>query len=297
MAAIQDTTGDKMFNILCYTIMTLLLLIILYPLIFVLSASISDPLMVGSGKVILLPKGFTLEGYKRVFQDSDILTGYANTFFYTTVGTCINLLVTIPAGYALSRKTLPGKGFLMSYFMIPMYFSGGLIPTFLIVNQLGLYNTRAVMLLMFAFNMYNCIICRTFFSGIPKEMEEASIIDGCNVPQTFIKVVLPLSKALIGVMVLYFAVAHWNTYFTAMIYLKDASKQPLQLVLRKILVLESSSAEMLQGAAEEAALVKFKLKELIKYAVIVVSSLPVLILYPFLQKYFDQGVMIGSVKG
>ena len=297
MAAIQDTTGDKIFNILCYTIMTLLLLMILYPLIFVLSASISDPLMVGSGKVILLPKGFTLEGYKRVFQDSDILTGYANTFFYTTVGTCINLLVTIPAGYALSRKTLPGKRFLMYYFMIPMYFSGGLIPTFLIVNKLGLYNTRAVMLLMFAFNMYNCIICRTFFSGIPKEMEEASIIDGCNVPQTFIKVVLPLSKAVIGVMVLYFAVAHWNTYFSAMIYLKDVSKQPLQLVLRKILVLESSSAEMLQSGAEEAALAKFKLKELIKYAVIVVSSLPVLILYPFLQKYFDQGVMIGSVKG
>ena len=251
--------------------------------------------MVASGKVLLLPKGFTLDGYRRVFQDKSILTGYANTIFYTTVGTLINLAVTVPAGYALARSTLPGKKFFMTYFMIPMYFGGGLIPTFLVVNALHLYNTRAVMVLLYAFSMYNCIICRTFFSSLPKEVEEAAIIDGCTSFQVFWQIVLPLSKALMGVMVLYFAVAHWNTYFAALIYLRDADKHPLQLVLRKILILETASDDMI--GMEEAALAKLQLKELVKYAVIIVSSLPVLILYPFLQKYFDQGVMIGSVKG
>ncbi len=295
MAVIKETPGDRIFRALCYFIMTLLLLLVLCPLIFVCSASVSDPSMVASGKVLLLPKGFTLDGYRRVFQDKSILTGYANTIFYTTVGTLINLAVTVPAGYALARSTLPGKKFFMTYFMIPMYFGGGLIPTFLVVNALHLYNTRAVMVLLYAFSMYNCIICRTFFSSLPKEVEEAAIIDGCTSFQVFWQIVLPLSKALMGVMVLYFAVAHWNTYFAALIYLRDADKHPLQLVLRKILILETASDDMI--GMEEAALAKLQLKELVKYAVIIVSSLPVLILYPFLQKYFDQGVMIGSVKG
>lgn len=295
MAVIKETPGDRIFRALCYFIMTLLLLLVLCPLIFVCSASVSDPSMVASGKVLLLPKGFTLDGYRRVFQDKSILTGYANTIFYTTVGTLINLAVTVPAGYALARSTLPGKKFFMTYFMIPMYFGGGLIPTFLVVNALHLYNTRAVMVLLYAFSMYNCIICRTFFSSLPKEVEEAAIIDGCTSFQVFWQIVLPLSKALMGVMVLYFAVVHWNTYFAALIYLRDADKHPLQLVLRKILILETASDDMI--GMEEAALAKLQLKELVKYAVIIVSSLPVLILYPFLQKYFDQGVMIGSVKG
>ena len=295
MAVIKETPGDRIFRALCYFIMTLLLLLVLCPLIFVCSASVSDPSMVASGKVLLLPKGFTLDGYRRVFQDKSILTGYANTIFYTTVGTLINLAVTVPAGYALARSTLPGKKFFMTYFMIPMYFGGGLIPTFLVVNALHLYNTRAVMVLLYAFSMYNCIICRTFFGGLPKEVEEAAIIDGCTSFQVFWQIVLPLSKALMGVMVLYFAVAHWNTYFSALIYLRDTDKHPLQLVLRKILILETASDDMI--GMEEAALAKLQLKELVKYAVIIVSSLPVLILYPFLQKYFDQGVMIGSVKG
>lgn len=295
MAVIKETPGDRIFRALCYFIMTLLLLLVLCPLIFVCSASVSDPSMVASGKVLLLPKGFTLDGYRRVFQDKSILTGYANTIFYTTVGTLINLAVTVPAGYALARSTLPGKKFFMTYFMIPMYFGGGLIPTFLVVNALHLYNTRAVMVLLYAFSMYNCIICRTFFSSLPKEVEEAAVIDGCTPLQIFWQIVLPLSKALMGVMVLYFAVAHWNTYFSALIYLRDTDKHPLQLVLRKILVLETASDDMI--GMEEAALAKLQLKELVKYAVIIVSSLPVLILYPFLQKYFDQGVMIGSVKG
>lgn len=297
MVAIRDSASDRRFRAFCYAVITILLIIIMYPLIYVLSASISNPEQVASGEVILLPKGFTLEGYQRVFQDENIVTGYANTIFYTVVGTLVNLIVTVPAGYALARKTMPGRKILMTYFLIPMYFSGGLIPTFLVVNQLGLYNTWAVIPLLYAFVMYYCIICRTFFAGMPKELEEASIIDGCTPIQTFFRVILPLSKALIGVMVLYFAVERWNTYFAAMIYLKDQNKFPLQLVLRRILILEQTSSEMLSASGEGAAAVKFQLKELIKYAVIVVSSLPVLVLYPFVQKYFEQGVMIGSVKG
>ncbi|MEN6316742.1 MAG: carbohydrate ABC transporter permease [Clostridiaceae bacterium] len=297
MAAIRDSAGDRRFRVFCYIFVTILLIIVMYPLIYVISASVSDPKMVASGKIILLPKGFTLEGYRRIFQDDNILTGYANTIFYTTVGTMINLAVTVTAGYALARRTLPGRRILTTYFLIPMYFSGGLIPTFLLVNHLGLYNTRAVMVLIYAFNMYYCIMCRTFFCSLPKELEEAAVIDGSTPIQTFLRVVLPLSKALLGVMVLYFSVEHWNTYFIALIYLKDQAKLPLQLVLRKILVLEQTSANMLNNTGEDAAAAKFQLKELIKYAVIIVSSLPVLILYPFLQKYFVQGVMIGSVKG
>ena len=295
-AAIRQTSADKRFGVYCYVFVAVLLIIVLYPLIFICSASISDPMLVSSGQVLLLPRGITFDGYKRVFQDQNILTGYANTLFYTIAGTALNLVVTLPAGYALARRTMPGRNLLMTFFMIPMYFGGGLIPTFLLINGLGLYNTRLVLLLPAAFSMYNCIICRTFFSSLPKELEEASTIDGCTPMQTFLRIVLPLSQALIGVMVLYFAVGHWNSYFSALIYLNDQSKFPLQLVLRRILVLEQTSEAML-GGMEEAEQAKFQLRELIKYAVIVVSSLPVLILYPFLQKYFVQGVMIGSVKG
>ncbi len=297
MTATRDSASDRHFRSFCYVFITILLLFVMYPLLYVLSASVSDPAMVASGKVILLPKGFTLEGYRRVFQDKNILTGYANTIFYTVVGTLINLITTVPAGYALARRTLPGRRLLTVYFMIPMYFSGGLIPTFLLVNQIGLYNTRMILLVLYAFDMYYCLICRTFFAGMPRELEEAAVIDGCTPFQTFFRIILPLSKALVGVMVLFFAVEHWNTYFAAMIYLKDPDKYPLQLVLRKILVLEQTSADMLSATGEGAVAAKFQLKELIKYAIIVVSSLPVLIIYPFVQKYFEQGVMIGSVKG
>ena len=183
----------------------------------------------------------------------------------------------------------------MAFFMFIMYFSGGLIPTFLVVKGLGLYNTRSVLLVLGAYNTYNCIICRTFFSSMPKELEEAAVIDGCSVTGTFFKVVLPLSKALMGVMVLYFAVGHWNAYFDALIYIKDDALQPLQVFLRRILILAQQQAKMEEAAEYAQSLAD--LEALIRYAVIVVSSLPLLIVYPFLQKYFDQGVMIGSVKG
>ncbi len=295
--AIKEPRGDRIFGAVVFVIVTLLMLIVLYPLVYVLSCSVSSPTAVGAGEVVLLPKGFTLMGYRRVFQEPDILLGYKNTLFYTIIGTAINLFVTVPAGYMLSKKEVPGRNLFMFLFMFTMYFSGGMIPSFLLVKSLHLYDTRAVLVILGAFSTYNCIICRTFFAALPHELEEAAAIDGCSTVRTFIQIVLPLSQALLGVMVLYFAVGHWNSYFNAMIYVNNEKYKPLQLILRRILILEQASSNMMEGGGDEYAAEQFKLKELIKYAVIVVSSLPVLVLYPFLQKYFAQGVMIGSIKG
>ena len=295
--AIKEPRGDRIFGAVVFVIVTLLMLIVLYPLIYVLSCSVSSPTAVGAGEVVLLPKGFTLMGYKRVFQEPDILLGYKNTLFYTLIGTAINLFVTVPAGYMLSKKEVPGRNLFMFLFMFTMYFSGGMIPSFLLVKSLHLYDTRAVLVILGAFSTYNCIICRTFFAALPHELEEAAAIDGCSTVRTFVQIVLPLSQALLGVMVLYFAVGHWNSYFNAMIYVNNEKYKPLQLILRRILILEQASSNMMEGGGDEYAAEQFKLKELIKYSVIVVSSLPVLVLYPFLQKYFAQGVMIGSIKG
>ena len=287
----------SLFDIVVMLISLFLVGIVLYPLILVISSSVSDPVAVASGEVLLLPKGFTLAGYQRVFQDKNILVGYGNTIFYTVVGTLINLLVTVPAGYAMTKTEAPGVKIIMMVFLFTMYFSGGLIPGFLLVKSLGLYNTRSVLLILGAFSVYNCLICRSFFAAIPKELEEAAFIDGSSYLNTFIKIVLPISKALLGVMVLYFAVGHWNSYFSAMIYTYDKDIQPLQLFLRRILILEQNSAEMMGGGGDELAAQQQYVAALIKYAVIVVSSLPLMIIYPFIQKYFEKGVMIGSVKG
>ncbi|MEA4824481.1 MAG: carbohydrate ABC transporter permease [Clostridiaceae bacterium] len=222
------------------------------------------------------------------------MIGYQNTFFYTIVGTFLNLAVTLPAAYTLSKPDLPGRGFLMGFFMFTMYFSGGMIPTYLLVKACNLLDTRWVLLITGLISVYNMIVCRTFFQRLPVELEEAAMIDGSSALHTFIRIVLPLSKALMGVMVLYYGVAHWNSYFSAMIYISDTSKWPLQLFLRRILILSQTSEEMYD---EQALISKEYMKTLIKYAVIIVSSAPVLIIYPFLQKYFDKGVLLGSVKG
>lgn len=283
-----------LFDFVVYAIATVLLLIVLYPLILVVSNSLSDPVLVASGKVVLFPKGLNLEGYKAVFQDKNLMLGYANTIFYTVLGTIINLVVTLPAGYVLT-KAVPGKRLLTTMILITMYFSGGLIPTFLWVNQMGLYGSRWAILLINAFGAYNCIICRSFFAALPVELEEAAEIDGCNPLKIFIQIVIPLSKALIGVMVLYFGSAHWNSYFQAMIYLNKDEKMPLQVFLRRILILAKSVDGMEEGG--EYALELLQKEALIRYAVIIVAAAPLIIIYPFLQKYFDKGVLIGSVKG
>lgn len=297
MAAISGSREDKIFDRVCIILATFFLLIVLYPLIYILSCSISDPTLVGLGKVWLLPKGITLLGYKTVFQNPDIMTGYGNTIFYTVTATLLNLALTLPAGYALSKKSLPGRSIFMIYLLITMYFSGGLIPQFLLVKKLNLLDTRLILIIIGAVSVYNTIITRTFFQSIPSELEEAATIDGCSTPRMFLTIVLPLSKALIGVMTLYYGVSHWNSYFGALIYITDEKKKPLQLILRDILVTSQLASSAADAQSAELSYEAEKLKLFLKYSVIVVSSAPLLIVYPFLQKYFDKGVLLGSVKG
>lgn len=282
----------SLFDVVVHIISAFLLIIVLYPLILVVSNSVSDMNLVASGKIVLFPKGFNLIGYKMFFEDKKIMIGYANSIFYTVVGTLINLLVTVPAAYATTKSTLPGKGIFLTMIMIIMYFGGGMIPTFLTLKSYGLYNNRLVLLINGAFSTYNCIICKSFFSAMPKDLEEAAEIDGCSPLRTFIQIILPLSKALLGVMVLYFGVSHWNSYFSAMIYITDDKKQPLQVFLRRILVLAQTAAT--QDDVDPSFIER---EFLMRYSTIVVASLPLMIVYPFLQKYFDKGVLIGSVKG
>jgi putative aldouronate transport system permease protein len=299
--AIKETKQDRFFLACNYLFLCLALVIVAYPVLYIVSASISTPKFVSSGEMWLWPKGITFEGYERVFRDTKIWTGYANTILYTLVGTAVNLIVTIPAAYTLSRKDLVGRNFFMGVFMVTMFFGGGLVPTYLLVKSLGLVDSMWALILPGAASVWNLIVCRTYFqSSIPRELQEAAEIDGCSNFGLFFKIVLPLSSSIIAVMALFFGVGHWNNYFSAMIYLNDASKYPLQLVLRQILVLQEVSAQVAGPVNAQAASAlnnRAEVAALVKYTVIIVSTLPVIIVYPFLQRYFVQGVMIGSVKG
>lgn len=287
---------DLLFKFIIYSFVILLSIIILYPLWFVIIASFSNPDLVGSGKVLFFPKGITLEGYKYIFRDGRIWQGYKNTFIYTLFGTLLALLITVPAGYALSRNDMVGRGFLMKILIITKYFSGGLIPTYLVVKGLHLVNTPFVLIIMGSFSVFNLILCRTYFMNtLPIELQEAAEIDGCNILQYFLGVAIPLSKPIIAIMALYYAVGHWNAFFNGLIYVTDAKFYPLQLILRDILI-SGQSVDPLTLDPESLELMR-EIARTIKYGVIIVSSLPVLCLYPFVQKYFIKGIMIGSVKG
>ena len=294
-AKIRLSRADQVFDAVNYVILTLCLLVVAYPLYFIVIASVSDPTAVYAGRVVLWPASFTLEGYRRILDYASFFTGYRNTILYTLVGTAVNVAITIPGAYALSRKDLVGRNFLMMGITFTMIFSGGLIPTYLLVIQLNLYNTMWALILPAAVSSWNFIVARTFFQQtIPDELLEAATLDGAGNTQFFLRIVLPLSKSIIAVMVLFYAVNHWNSYFNALIYLKSAEKYPLQLVLRNILF-ENSLGDMVEDASTLA--LQQRLGDLIKYGIIIASSLPLLILYPFLQRYFIQGVMIGAVKG
>ena len=295
--------GETFFDLAVLVILCIFFVIVLYPLIYVISASLSDADAVRAGKIVLLPVGFTLEGYKFTFQNPEIWIGYGNSLFYTVFGTILNLVVTLPCAYALSRTNLAGKGAVMIYFMITMYVGGGLIPSYLNVKSLGLLDTRMFMLIHGAVSVYNLIVARTFFANsVPLEITEAAEIDGCDDFRTFVQIVMPLSKALTSVMVLYYGVARWNSYFDAMVYLDSRNKKPLQLFLRKILIQgnlikDLANSDSLSQEQLEEMLELAKGAELVKYSVIVVAAVPMMILYPRLQKYFEKGVMLGSVKG
>lgn len=298
MAVTRKTKGDRIFDVVNYILLALICLLVAYPLYFVVIASISDPDIVNKGGVIFYPKGITMLGYEKLFQDKSIWSGYANTFLYTAAGTTLDVVVTACAAYALSRKDLVGRKGLMRYFIFTMYFSGGLIPLFIQVNQMGLYNTRWVLILLGTVSVYNLIIARTFFeTSIPDELLEAAKLDGCSDLRFFGSVVLPLSTAVIAVLVVYYGVGHWNQYFNALIFVSKQEYYPLQIVLREILI-QSRQTEAAVTEGQIAELIeRNKYAELIKYGVIVVSSLPVMVMYPFAQKFFVKGVMLGAVKG
>ena len=299
MAVIKETRRDRIFNGINLIIVTVCLLLVLYPLYFVVICSFSNPNSVAAGEVWLYPKDITLDAYKTVFENKDILIGYRNTIFYTIVGTLFNLALTLPAAYGLSKKNFMGRNVIMFFIVLTMYFSGGMIPTYLTVRGLGLLNTWWALIIPAGCSTYNLIVARTFFAnGVPSEIEEAAIIDGCSTFRVFFQIVLPLSKALIGVLTLYYGVTHWNEYFRALIYLSSArEKVPLAQVLREILILNTMKATAGSSVDEEMALYYANLANLLKYALIIVSAAPLLVVYPFLQKYFDKGVMIGSLKG
>lgn len=297
---IKESLQDRIFLAFVYVFVAAALIVTLYPLIYILSASISDPSYVNSGEMWLLPMGITWEGYRLIFANNDIWTGYMNTIIYTVVGTLINLIVTVPAAYALSRPEFYGKKFFGIFMIITMFVSGGLIPTFLLVRNLGMMNTMWALIIPGATSVFHIIVTRTFFQqNIPREMEEAAIIDGCSDFAMFIRIILPLSMPIIAVMALFFGVGHWNSWFSALIYLNDRSLFPLQLILREILVQQDmfSMPDIIDGQTAQMMHTRQQLSQVLQYGVMIVSTLPIIMVYPFLQKYFVKGVMIGSLKG
>lgn len=292
---IRKSKEDKIFDFFLYTIAGILVLVTLYPMYFIVIASISNPTAVSNGELFLLPTGINLKAYKELAGYAKLWIGYRNTILYAIAGTIVTLIVNIPAAYALSRKKLYGKKLFTFFYLIPMFFTGGLIPTYLAVKDFGLLDTFWVMVLPFSVVTYYIIVGRTFFSNsIPEDLWEAAQLDGCGYIGFFFRVALPLSKAVIAVIALWAAVGQWNSYFNALIYLRSEQLQPLQIVLRNILISNQKISAMTTGAAAVEAK---QMADLIKYAVIVVSSAPIMCMYPFVQKYFNQGVMLGSLKG
>lgn len=289
------TKGDIVFEVALIVTCIFLFLIIAYPMYFILIASISDSNMVSKGLVTLFPRNISFYGFEKILQDARIWTGYRNTLIYTIGGTIINLLFTLPAAYALSRQDFKPRRILMFIFTFTMFFNGGLIPTYLVYKSTGLIDSMWVFIIPSAINVYNLIIARSFFeTSIPDSLYEAATLDGCSHFKFFSTIVLPLSKAIISVIGLYYLVQHWNDFFTGLIYIRNYDKQPLQIVLRDILLSNQASAG---GAGSLGDGYGQQFADQIKYGAIIVSTLPVLIIYPFLQKYFDKGVMIGAMKG
>ena len=292
----QMSTGDRVFTIVNYSLLMLVLIIELYPLVYVVAASFSDPQAVVSGKVFLFPVNPTLKGYAAVFKNKKILTGFSNSIFYLIVGTVLNLVMTMLCAYPLSRKEFRARGFLSMFFVFTMYFSGGMVPAYILVNKLGMINTRWSMIIPMAMSTYNMIICRTYIvKYIPDELYEASQMDGCTPFRYMLSVVVPLSKPILAVLTLYYGVVRWNDYFNAMLYLYKDNLQPLTIVMKEILIM--SQVDMTQVTDASAVSKLQGMSELLKYSTIVVASLPVMLLYPLIQKHLVKGVMIGAVKG
>ncbi|RKP54341.1 carbohydrate ABC transporter permease [Cohnella endophytica] len=295
VSKIKESSADKTFLFVVYVILAVVLIVVLYPLIYILSSSFSSPSAVSAGRVWLWPVDFSLKGYETLFKNPQVLTGYGNSLFYTAAGTIISVTLTVMLAYPLSRKTLFGRNAIMMIVTFTMLFSGGLIPTYMVVRELGMIDTRWALIIPNAVWVWQVIIARSFFqSSIPEELVEASEIDGCSDLRFMRSVVVPLSKPIIAVLVLMYAVGQWNAYFDALIYLKSADKYPLQLILRSIII-QNNSGNSVMDAMKQVE--RQQLSELLKYSLIVVATLPVLIIYPFVQRHFVQGMLVGSVKG
>lgn len=287
--------GDRLFTIINYTIMALICIAIVYPIYHVVIASMTDPVIVNSGKPLFYPEKLYLEGYKTTFEYKPLWNSYKNTIVYTVVGTLVSLFATVPAGYALSRYDLPGRRGLIFVFTFTMFFSGGIIPLYLTIRAVGIYNSIWAMVLPVAVSAYNLIVCRSFFeSGIPHELLEVSKVDGCSDFRFFLQIAIPLSKTIIAVMALFYATAMWNQFFNALMYLQDDSRMPLQVVLRNLVLMNQANQ---MGSSGDEMITKQKMAEQLKYCIVVVSAAPLLAVYPFLQKYFAKGVTLGAVKG
>jgi len=296
VTSIGHSRQDAIFSAITYSVLGLALVAVLYPLYFVVIASFSSPEMVNAGRVWLYPREITVDGYRRIVADERIWIGYRNTILYTIAGTAVNLVMTLPAAYALSRRDLLGRVLITSIFAVTMFFSGGLIPRYLLVRDLGMLNSVWAMVLPNAVIFWNLIVSRSFFqTTIPMELYEAAVMDGSTNTRFFVSVVLPLSQAIIAVMALFYGVGHWNGFFDALIFLRSRELVPLQIVLRDILITVQLQSSMMDDA-ETASLMQ-RISEQIKYGVIIVATVPILMAYPFLQRYFVKGVMIGAIKG
>ena len=294
MAKKNAAIGKKKMHaddVLILAVSLIILVVTIYPIYYVLIASFSDPARVLRGEVVLFPIGFSFKGYLSVFQDGRIMKGLVNTVIYSFLGTLVNLIVTLPAAYALSRREFKLRKIINIYFVFTMFFNGGIIATYIVLKNVGLVNTRLIFIVGFCFSVYNMIITRTFFeNSIPEQLRDAARLDGCGHFRYFMSIVLPLSKAIIAVIALYYFVWHWNDFFTGLVYTSKEELLPMQNVLRKIIL---SNQTNLSGSV---SFTQLSLQEQIKYASIVVATIPLVIIYPFLQKYFDKGVMIGAVK-
>lgn len=294
----QNSVADRVYLAITEVILWFMLIVILVPLIYVLSSSFSSPEAVGNGRVFLWPVDFSLKGYEAVFTTPKVWLGFRNSVFYTVAGTTINIAVTMLAAYPLSRRDLKGRGFVTALFTFTMLFSGGMIPTYLLVRDLKMIDTVWAMLLPGAMSVYNVIIARTYIqSSIPFELYESASLDGCTDDRYLIRIVLPLAKPIIAVLVLWYAVGHWNQYFNAMIYLRNPNLLPIQIVLRNFLIVEDMNGAAIANMTMEEYMDTLYLKNLYQYSLIVVASAPVMLLYPFIQKHFVSGIMLGSLKG
>lgn len=292
--------SDVIYDTILFILLSLVFLVVAYPLYFVIISSVSDPIAVSNGEVTFYPIGFTLDGYREVFKTNTVVRGFLNSLLYTVCGVSVNLLVTLPTGYALSRKDFALKKFVTFFYMLTMFIGGGMMPTYLIVKQTGLLNSMWALIIPGAMGVYNMIVAKTFFStNIPLELMEAAKLDGCGNTRFFFHIVLPLSGAITAILVLYYGQGHWNSYFSALLYINDREKWPLQLELRNILLLNTNTMtkEFITEAMRKEQARREALANMMKYSLIIISSIPMLIVYPFVQKHFVKGVMIGSVKG